>query len=217
MIMTESFNATQQSLIKQAELAHANGLRHSGLSGTICEDLLIRSLKKSLPNLNFSRGIIKFGDRNIIGADLKKDNLSTQFDVIVYKNQPIYQEAENVVVSSDDVLAVIEVKKWITLKMFGDLNANIGDILKNYRIKTKKDIAFFLVAFRCHDRHKGFAWWQEHVKILPTKFSFCFSGNYSSEDGRNLYPHEEKWWNDFGNYSYAGQYEKLVVCIKDLL
>ena len=215
--MEKKENFVQKKLIKQAELAHAHGLRHPGLSGTICEDLLLKTLRTLLPQFNFDRGIIKFGDVNKIGNDLKKGNLSTQFDIIVYKNKPLYREADSVIVHSDNVLAVIEVKKWITLKMFSDLKESINKIKKNYKNKTGRELKFILVAFRCHDRGKGIEWWKEHVKILPTKYSVCFSGNFSHKNGVNLYPHEEKWWKNFDQYSYAGQHNCLINYIRSLL
>lgn len=210
-------NSIQKALIKKAELAHANGLRHPGLSGTICEDLLIKSLIKSLPGIRMSRGIIKFGDLNIIGSNLHKDNLSTQFDIIIYKNKPIYREGGNVVVASSNICAVIEVKKWVTLQMFGELRDSINKIKGNFKIKTGREIPFILVAFRCHDRGQGIKWWNDHSAKLSAKCAVCFSGNYSHKNGRNLYPYEEVWWTNFDEYSYNGQYDELVKQIKMML
>lgn len=221
------YNITQKNLVYKAELAHAGGLRHSGLSGTVCEDLLAKDLRKNFSNLNFDRGIIKFGNPDVVGANLRSSDLSSQFDVIIYKGKPLYKEAGSVVVHFKDVVGIIEVKKWMTLKMFAELCNDFTIISDNFRAKAKKGLKIFLVAFRCHDgggnrdrrmkKRDGFRWWTKNSKIFDKIcFPICFSGSYTRKNKVNLYPQEEDWFVDFENYEYAGQYEKLIGFIKKI-
>jgi len=45
----ENFNEIQKELVEFSERIHEVGIRHTGLSGTICENLLIKALRNSIP------------------------------------------------------------------------------------------------------------------------------------------------------------------------
>lgn len=211
-LIMEDFNTTQKRLIEAAERAHYYGLRHKGLSGSVCEDALIDALRESVPSLHFDRGVIKFADRNIFGNDLKTENLSTQLDIIIYSGEPIYKAGGNAVVHADDVLGVIEIKKWANPKMITYLSTCITDTEK----KISKKIRTLFVAFRFHDRSRNGVTWRTQIKNFPTPYSYCFSGTFSRENKVNLYPWEEKWWSTFDTYTYAGEYEKMVREISEM-
>lgn len=209
------FNEVQKRLLKVSELAHFHGLRHKGLSGTICEDLLLRMLRKSVPELKFDRGVIKFGDRSMCGEELKANDLSTQLDVIIYRGRPLYRSAGDAVVHIDDVKGVLEIKKWAFPKMLSQVGRKVRKMRSRFQKRSGRRIRIFFVAFRFHDRHRPLNW-SLHAKKLQTSNAFCFSGHYSRVNGANLYPWEESWWGKFDAYPYAGQYERLVKSIRSL-
>src|SRR3989442_789656 len=110
--MREDFNETQKWLVEKSERVHEAGIRHKGLSGTICEDLLMEKLRISIPELNFGGGIVKFGNPEVKGAKLREENLSSQIDIIIYHEQPAFELEKSVVVKISNVKGIIEVKKW---------------------------------------------------------------------------------------------------------
>jgi hypothetical protein len=203
------FDRIQKQLIYKAERAHFEGLQHKGLAGTVCEDLLIKALRRSLRSsgLKFSRGVIKFATASVRGKKLDRALLSPQMDTIVYKGRPSYETRSQVVVPISGVKAVIEIKKWAHSKMMRDsLQAKAARIEAQLSRKSGRKVPFFFVTFRYKDGGKIRNWRSN----LPTRYSYCFSGPFSSKSGNNLYPWQEKWWNNFEHYRYRGQYKKLV-------
>jgi len=210
--MTSDFNVVQKELVEKCERAHFEGTRHTGLSGTLCEDLLIRTLETVVPKLNFGRGVIKFGDPIAKGEHLSgKKDLSTQIDIIIYRGEPLFELEKSIVVPIDQVLGVIEVKKWlypVGLFRAKSVLENLERQIKSISSGTGKNIVFFLVAFRFHDRNRGATWFSE-VREYSGK-CYCFFGNYSRHNGKILYPWEENIWQNFEDSPYAGQFEKLA-------
>jgi hypothetical protein len=157
-----SYNDEQLKLVKKSELAWYEGLRHKGVSGDVCELLLMNYLKKQFPNLNFGKGQIK--KSNAKGEKLKKEktNLSEQIDIICYTGKSLLDKksfGNYVVVNKDQVKFTIEVKKWTgpaDYSLEKTHAKNAGKLVKNL-IKiidfTNKDN--ILVSFRYHGRKNG--------------------------------------------------------------
>jgi len=209
--MKNSCDTTQKQLVEKAERAHYEGIRHTGLSGTVCEDLLIEALRSSLEvtRLNFDRGVIKFASKEAKGNELN-GLMSPQMDIIVYKGEPTYKTMSQVVVQGDQVKGVIEVKKWANLKtMRESVKEKIVKVRDLLNQNLEHNVPMFFVTFRYHDRG-SFHNWVSAMKSFSTPHAYCFSGNFSSRGGVNLYPWEESWWNDFEHYPYRGQYGQLV-------
>lgn len=200
-----NYNQIQKSLVRLCEQAHEAGIRHSGLSGTLCENILIEELRKIFPKLNFNRGVIKFGP----------ENFSTQMDIVVYRGRPEFQVGGSAVISAKQVLATIEVKKWIYPKMLEELRGWVARTEAGFHKNSRRKIPIFLVTFRSHDRRNGLNWFKA-TKNFPTPYRYCFFGGFSHVNKRNLYPWEEAIWNKFQDSPYSGQFEKLINDIKKL-
>ncbi len=116
-------NYEQAKIIYDAEIAHFRGLRSSSISGPYCEDLLIQILK------NVFLDEFGIGKGNIVAdSDIDKDNFvklesrdkgtrRPQVDVIVYKKNANLNFKSEVssfcVVKDSDVIAALEIKKWL--------------------------------------------------------------------------------------------------------
>lgn|SRR3989338_2273758 len=215
----DKFNITQKELVEACEKVHYEGLRHKGLSGTICENLLIRALRKEFPDLHFDRGVIKFSDTNVKGEELNSNDLSAQLDIIIHRSIPVFEIEDSVVVHASQVLGIIEVKKWTYPKMLSpnsDLIKNIKAIQDRLVKYSKKATSVFFVTFRFHDRVNKSVNWFTNKDNLPSKYTYCFFGAFSHRDRKNLYPWEEPRWKDFENDPYAGQFKQLVHDINEL-
>lgn len=210
------WNRIQSKLVRRSEEPHFHGLRHKGLSGTICEDLLIKELRRAIPALRFDRGVVKFVNPTIRGNELKAEDLSSQFDIIIYRGKPVYHSAANAVIYAGNVLGVIEVKKWAYAEMLLVIRRDLVGLAELFTKKTGHRIPSFFVAFRYHDGQRGLRSWNLVRRQLPTKYTFAFSGHYSRQEGQNLYPWMERWWKHFESYVYANQYERLVSAIQNL-
>ena len=215
--MRDNFNKTQQHLIEMSERAHEVGFRHRGLSGTICENLLTEALRKDVPDFSFDRGIISFAT-DPTSNPVNSKNLSPQLDIIIYKGKPAARIGDLVIIHESQARGIIEVKKWLYPHSLFRAQAQLEQIkrLTDQLLKTKHEIVPFLVTFRFHDRQRVECNWFTETKDFGIKNRYCFSGKYSSINGTNLYPWQEKWWNNFEKYEYAGQYKRLVKDIKDL-
>jgi hypothetical protein len=196
----KSFDEIQKWLVEQSERAHKEGIRHAGLSGTICENLLMLELRKSVPKLNFDGGVIKFCKGKINNT---KHDVSKQIDIIIYKGKPIYDIFGTIVVHSSQVLGAIEVTKWTEPKEFRKVVSSLQREEAELKNKSKKKLRLFYVTFRASNN------------LRPSKFKshirhgYCFYGRTSGS-----YPWEARW----KNFSiYAGQYEKLVKDVKKLI
>lgn len=208
----KNYNQIQKDLVRICEEAHYHGVRHKGLSGALCEDALIRVLKEEFPNLGINRGVIKF-DSSKLGNDLKTQDLSTQFDIVIYKNKPFYISEGVVVIERQNTLAVIEVKKWI----HPNENSRADNLIRNNK-KVKNilgDIPLFLVAYRAYTPLDLYIWNHRFIKYGVDDV-FIFFGNYSSEKGKNFYPWEEKIWENFEKSPFAGELERLIGSINNL-
>jgi len=97
-------------------------IKHSGTKGSIREDVLIEFLRKHIPN----RYAVNKGE--IISS---KDETSKQIDVIIYDREyhPVfYSVGGNVLVPSESVMTIIEVKSNLTKKTFKDAVENIKSV-----------------------------------------------------------------------------------------
>jgi hypothetical protein len=201
----------QKRLVRDAENAHHRGLRHKGLSGAVCEDLLMKQLRRSIHSLRFDRGVIKFGDPDAVGDGIADGAISPQMDVIIYNGRPKSRTFSEVVVPVSQVRVVIEVKKWGSPKMMTEtLKRELSRIQEQPKRNSRRSVPLFFVAFRYQERKKGFKSWKVARKQFSTPYAYAFAGTYSHSGKRNLYPWEEKWWKHFGKYDYRGQYERLV-------
>jgi len=209
-----SFDAAQKELIDKAERAHYEGIRHKGLSGSVCEDLLIEALRDSFTSsrLNFDRGMIKFAAARTRGQGLA-GAMSSQMDIMVYEGEPVYRTLSQAIVHISKVKGVVEIKKWTHSKM---MRASVKEKIERTHTlleqKAGRNIPLFFVTFRYHDRG-NFENWRSAVAAFSTPLAYSFSGRFTGRGGVNLYPWQESWWNDFEHYPYRGQYERLV---KDL-
>src|SRR3989338_10667621 len=213
----DNFNKTQKWLIEQSERAHEVGLRHKGLSGTICENLLTEVLRKDIPDFSFDRGIILFAT-NPASKPVNSKDLPPQLDIIIYEGKPLAGIGDQVVVHELQAKGIIEVKKWLFPDSLFRAQAQLEQInkLTDKLSNTKNIIEPFLVTFRFHDRKKIVRTWFTETKNFGIKNRYCFSGKYSRVNGVNLYPWQEKWWDNFEAYPYVGEYKRLVNDIKKL-
>ncbi|MCK5211134.1 hypothetical protein KAJ89_00370 [Candidatus Parcubacteria bacterium] len=210
------YNQTQKQIVELCERANYYGIRQRGLSGTVCEDVLINALKRDLPEFNISRGVIKFSDN--VGVDIKtKEDLSPQIDIILYKGEPEYSVHNTVVVKVGQVAGVIEVKKWLFPKNMHRAQKTVENLIKlieSFKYKTDHNVKVFLVTIRFHDRlYKNVNFFTELEKY-PGSNTYCFYGKYTRNNRKIRFPWKEDDWSDFEKCNYAGQYEKLVNDIK---
>jgi len=137
------YQRIQLDIIVKSEKPHEFGLRHRGISGSICSWILRDFLRKEFPHTNFDEGIVCKAKRK--GSYLS-DQFSPQVDIIVYHGDPWEKLYEYVVVPTKNVFLIIEVKKWISK---GDVNKS--DIKINSQISKFRNVLnkpIFLVAFR---------------------------------------------------------------------
>ncbi|MCK4540450.1 hypothetical protein KAU09_04840 [Candidatus Parcubacteria bacterium] len=211
----DKYNSIQKKLVELCERPHYCGIRHPSLSGTICEDLLIGYLRDLISGLKFNRGVVSFADKNKRGVELKKEDFSTQQDIIVYRGQPIWYIERIAIVHISQVVCVIEVKKWTTpnaLRLESKQGKKLARVKQQF---DKYSVPSFYVTYRFHDRlHNGVSWESESKKFFIDN-AYCFFGKYTAQGNRNRYPWEESGWNDF-NTPCRGQFEKLVNDIKKL-
>jgi len=215
----KSYNVIQKELINKSEKAHFEGIRHKGLSGTICENLLIKALRENIPGVNFDRGVIKFCSPELKGKNIRKGDISSQIDIIIYRGKPLFEIEGNVVVHISQVFGVIEVKKWTypsTIKSDGPVVRSINKIKRQLSDKTNRKIHIFFVTYRFSDRrNKNITWFTEKDKI-PIENKYCFFGSFSTKKGWAIYPPEDPEWTNLEKGPYSSQFEKLVEDIKKL-
>ena len=192
--MPRDMQKVQNEIVDYSERLHKLGLRHSGLSGQLCEQLLKRELTKDT-QLFYTTGQVTSGNRKS----------SPQIDLVIHK-KPIHNEITKLskdvnVVPRYDVVGIIEVKKWTFPKMALDI-AKKMTVIRRY---VKADIPLIHVSIRHKDRHT-FVKWEDFERNMKGIQCFCFYGTYRSKNGKAIYPFEEK---ERGK-SYDGQYEALV-------
>lgn len=211
------YNQTQKQIVELCEKANYYGIRHKGLSGTVCEDVLTNALKRDVADFKFGRGVIKFSKN--LGADIKtKNDLSPQIDILIYKGEPIINIHNTVVVDISQVAGIIEVKKWLFPKNMSRAQETIGKLkllIEELKNKTSKEVKIFLVAIRFHDRFTIDVNFFSELKKYPASNTYCFYSHYSKDvNGKILFPWEDKDWDNFNESMYAKQYEKLVNDIR---
>lgn len=210
------FNSQQKKLVEFVEKVHETGIRHGGLSGTLCEDYLITSIINNIDQLSFCRGqiILPSNNREVIS--------SPQFDIIIYdKAYKTNIIADYLPWSLTNAIplkyvkGVIEVKKWSSGKMF-DWNSGVNASIRNFRKNVSNSLPYFFVSYRVFDRHDvTLKTWYELTRKLQTKYAYCFFGQFTrnKEESCNRYPWQEEGWDVFKTI-YDGQYQKLIKDIK---
>jgi hypothetical protein len=143
----------QDNIVDFSEKLHKLGLRHSGLSGQLCEQLLKRELAKDT-SLKFTTGQIVFGD----------GESSPQIDLIIHQ-KTIENEISGIskdlnVVPLDDVVGVIEVKKWTFPKLATSIAKSMAAI--------RRIVGSNIPLFSCFDKAQGQTLIQELGKLQET-------------------------------------------------
>ncbi len=216
------FNKIQKELVQECERLHCVGVRHTGLSGFACENLLMEKLRKSIPDLKFDRGIIKICKEETTGRSIKKDDISPQIDIIIYQGKEIFKYEGFVIVHKENVLGVIEVKKWTSKQAFKQAldEENSSDKKKTnlQKLQIIKGLLgckpIFYVSFRAWGNDEDWFRAIENLKDNGIKF-YCFYGAVR----KGKYPWEEKRWENFENKEdnrYIGQYKELIENIQKL-
>ena len=197
--MCRNMQQVQDGIVDFSERLHKLGLRHSGLSGQLCEQLLKRELVKDT-HLQYTTGQII----------LDNGKSSPQIDLIMHQTRienAICSISKDInVVPLHDVVGVVEVKKWTFPKMAASIAESMAAIQKS----IGWDIPLFHVSIRHKDRH-SFQNWESFREGLTGIHCFCFYGAYHSKNGKAIYPFEE---TERG-LSYNGQYEALVRSIEE--
>jgi len=205
------YNQIQKKFIELPERAHYQGIRHRGLTGTACEDLLIRALKKEVPALSFNRGVIKLNRKESVGRQINsRQDLSSQIDVIIYKGKPLHKLESSVIVHVDQVLGVIELKKWVYPRTLPSIYDKLQEEGAKINQKAKKKIALFLVVFRLGDKTIA---GDKLVYIQKYKNLYCFYGG-----GAYPWQEKERWakFYDKNRNPYLGQFQSLLKAIGNL-
>jgi len=212
------FNKIQKELVLECEKLHCEGVRHPGLSGSACENLLMEKLRKSIPDLKFDRGIIKICKEETKGKSIEKDDISPQIDIIIYQGKEIKKYEGFVIVHKENVLGVIEVKKWTSKQALEEKNSSDKKKTNLQKLKKLKDLLgskpIFYVSFRAWGKAKDWFDAIENLKDKGIKF-YCFYGAVRKGE----YPWNEKRWNNFENKEenrYIGQYKELIENILKL-
>ncbi|MBI2579204.1 MAG: hypothetical protein HYW26_05825 [Candidatus Aenigmarchaeota archaeon] len=200
----KSYDKLQKHLVIETENVHKKGVRHTGLSGYVCEKLLMEDLRKEFRNVKFDRGIVTFSDKE--GHTLRKDMLTNQIDIIGYRKHK-FKKYDIVVVPNDKVLLCIEVKKWSYYS-----EKKLREI-KNKLDKLKKRVhrPIFYVAFRYHGSYGKRI---ENLKRLRKFLSPHKVYAFSSATQRNKYPEEDK---NFKTYYPPREIERFFADIRELV
>lgn len=203
MKVMKEFDKEQIDLVWESEEAWYRGFRGPGISGSICEKLLLSFLRKNIKELKFSSGVITRSYEK--GKKLHKEELSPQIDIIAFKNEPLYQLEDFVIVHEKDVVCIIEVKKWVTRAgIFPPKEYYIKQI-RRLKEKVKKPLIF--VAFR---HHKSLTY--EEFKNSDPNSIFIFS---KPTKGCPLEVLKSK--EDFFEYIYSGELKQLVDTLRKFI
>lgn len=209
----EYYNFRQFKLVEFSEQVYHEGLRHTGINGSLYEDCLIRFLRKDIPEFEFYKGQIKVANNN------SKTDKQRQIDVMICKKgtgqKKFLQEVSDIIniVEPSECIGIIELKKWAHPDMIR-INGDIYNAHIEFKERYDK-IPYFFVCLRFKDRkRKKEANWTELSKPLITDGNFCFCGNTAKKDQDKFPP----WSSEVidKHRAYWGEYEQLVSTIKKL-
>jgi hypothetical protein len=228
--MREDFDYLQAQLIYKSERAHFYGLRSTSVTGPYNEDLLMgaltHALKKALPNVDFGRGnVVDDRDVDICGwverASKHNGKRQPQVDVIVYKKgKGHFKDERYCVVKMSDVIACLEVKKWLQRKAFNHFKeGGKGNISWNEQYGS---LPRLVVGFRIWESKK-----YKFEEIRPEKNFFVFSKRDKGESWtgckgrlieqlRNYKDDEEKIETIKERILIKGELRRLIERIADL-
>lgn len=200
------YDKIQENLWWEADQSYRAGLRNTTLSGRICEELLIESLRKCIPNLKFNSGQIILKDTSKVKNEKE---MSSQIDIIVYEGEA-HKYGEIVSVEKEKVILVIEVEKRIKSKNETVNIEKYEQKLNNLWEKLDKNILkdkIFLVVFFSSSIHSP-----ERIKeLVDSKLKPYNCYIFCAEKGKKKIKSGEE-----GKISYENEFERLVNDIKNL-
>lgn len=142
------YDRIQYELVVGCEKPHELGLRDTGISGDVCRRLLGDFLQREFPHLHFDCGIVSSAETRPTIYEHSSKALGPQTDIIVYSGSPYERIYEYAVVPKRQVIATIEVKKWLGVDAFEKKPRSFNDQLRKLREFTGSPV--FLAAFRHH-------------------------------------------------------------------
>jgi hypothetical protein len=196
----------QIELVEFSEKIYHLGLRHTGINGSLYEDLFIKILREELPKFDFYKGQIK--------GEIKP---SPQYDILICKKDTpqidFLREVNPLVniVDAKNCYGVIELKKWAYPKMINE-TGEIQNAYYHFKI-LHPTLKYFFVALRFKDRKKGSTNWNNLKIGLNVDGKFCFFGRTEHSDQEWL-PWTEKLIKKHENYDF--EFEKLIEMISNL-
>ncbi len=209
-MFVDKYNIRQFEIVEFSARVYHSGLRHKSINGSLYEDLLIKYLREDLPNLCFFKGQIK-----------NEEKSSQQFDIIIAKpnteqNEFLRQVNPYVsMVERNNVLGVIELKKWANPKMISEG----GKIDNEYR-KFKEEFSeleYIFVCLRFKDRiHKTSNNWVNLKNKVSADSKFCFFGRVADKNKEWEFPWSKNSVLLKENEQYLNQYKELIMRIKTL-
>lgn len=209
-MFVDKYNLRQLEIVEFSERVYHEGLRHKAINGSLYEDILIKYLREDLPNLCFFKGQIK-----------NKEKSSQQFDIIIAKpntEQTEFLQKVNPYVSMvelENVLGVIELKKWANPKMIS--KGGKIDIEYHKFKKEFKELEYILVCLRFKDRiHKTSNNWENLKENISADAKYCFFGRVSDKNKEWQFPWSKNSVLLKENEQYLDQYLELVMRIKTL-
>jgi hypothetical protein len=195
----------QIELVEFSEKIYHSGLRHTGINGSLYEDILIKFLREDIPQFDFFKGQIK-----------NDSNSSSQYDIMICKKgtpQNSYLKDVNHyinIIERKNCLGVIELKKWAYPKMLSR-----DGVIQSAYYSFKKDypeLRYFFVTLRFKDRKKNIEkTWSILKQELTIDGKFCFFGRTDPKDMEWKTP-----WNEEiikKHEAYDGEYENLLKAI----
>jgi len=193
----KEFDKEQVDLVWESEEPWYYGLRGHSISGSICEKLLLNFLRKNIKGLKFSSGMITKSYKK--GKDLSEfGGISPQIDIIVFRNGPLYESQDSVIVHEKDVVCTIEIKKWTSKPD--------NEQISKLKEKVKKPLIY--VAFRLHKKLS----YDIFKKECNADYTFIFS---KDSNGNPVEALESK--EDFFEYIYSGELKQLVETLKKFI
>ncbi|TRX34976.1 hypothetical protein FNW52_12605 [Flavobacterium sp. ZT3R18] len=202
-------NNRQIELVEFSEKIYHSGLRHTGMNGSLYEDIFIQFLREDLPQFAFFKGQI-----------VHENITSLQYDIMICKKETPHEEFLRKVnpyvniVNRKNCLGVIELKKWSFPKMI----LSDGVIQNSYTSfkNSFPELKYFFVSLRFKDRKNDLQkTWINLKTQLNTDGNFCFFGRTEPKDEEWLFP----WRTEIINKheAYFGEYENLIQTISDIV
>jgi len=197
----------QVEIVEFSEKIYHLGLRHSGINGSLYEDLFIQILREELPQFDFYKGQIKFEEKSSPQYDIIICRKGTPQIDFLYKVNPLIN-----IVDIENCYGVIELKKWAFPKMIKE-NGEIQSAYNHFKVLHPK-LKYFFVALRFKDRKKGDSNWNSLKSQLNVDGKFCFFGR-TEHSNKEWLP----WSQDLikKHEAYNGEFENLIKHITNVL